>query len=229
MITWRPIRRLVPVLLGALLLGACGPSPSVAPIDTTGPSGAEPVGTEASALPAGAVAEAIAADWRREPFDPREDDRVSLVDAVCNAAGRGVPFPPRDLIDARGENRLVIVYAADATGAAFECFADIGATKASEVQLFQLQDAGAPPIADADIDVGHYGPASFGSIQAVVLVGRVGAFGTRVVAELADGTTVVATKLGGWYAMWWPGTTLATRVSSLDNRGAVIGSLTPRL
>ena len=123
----------------------------------------------------------------------------------------------------------MIVYAADPTSTAFVCFADIGATTASEVQLFQMQDEGAPPIADADIDVRYYRPASFGKIQAMVLVGRVGVSGTRVVAELADGTTVVATKRGGWYAMWWPGPTLATSVSSLDNNGVVIGTATPRL
>jgi hypothetical protein len=228
------IRGLAALLGAALLLGACGPALRAAPIDTTGPSAVEPTVVTASTMPTAApptdaVADAIAAEWRREPFDPRDDDRVSLIDASCNAAGQGLPFPPRDLIDARGENRLVIVCAADPTSTAFACFADIGATTASEVQLLQLQDEGAPPIADADIDVGYYGPASFGRIQAMVLVGRVGLSGARVVAELADGTTVVATKRGGWYAMWWPGPTLAASVSSLDSHGVVIGTATPRL
>ena len=174
------IRGPAALLAVSLMVGACGPAPSPAPVDGTGPTSSAPgsistsASPSASSLPADAVAQAIAAAWRSEPFDPREDDRVSLIDAICNAAGLGLSLPPRDLVDARGESRLVIVYATGATGAAFECFADIGATKASEVQLLQLQDAGGPTIADADIGVGHYGPASFGKIQAMVLVGRVG-------------------------------------------------------
>jgi hypothetical protein len=174
------------------------------------------------------MAQAIAAPWRSEPFDPREDQRMGRIDAVCQAAGHQLPVP-LDLVDARGADRLIVLYAADASSAAFECFADIGATKASEVQLFQLQDAGGPPIANAAIDTGHYGTVSFGRIEAMVLVGRVGAAGAKVVAQLADGTTVVATKRGGWYAMWWPGPTLAVSVSALDAKGSVIATVTPRL
>lgn len=217
----------------AMGLAACGPSPTAVPTQTASPSGGQPSVAIASKTPhspppTDSVGDAIAAPWRSQPFDARDDPRVSLVNATCNAAGHQIPVP-LDLVDARGERRLVIVYATDATSAAFECFADIGATKASEVQLLQLQDAGTSPIADADIDIGHYGIVSFGKIQAIVLVGRVGVAGASVVADLADGTRVFATKRGGWYAMWWPGPTLAASVSSLNGSGGVIGTATPRL
>ena len=165
---------------------------------------------------------AARAPWRPDPLRP-PTGFAAQPDVLCRAAEPSIGEVTRVLIDARGEGRLIFVFA-DAT-AAFGCYAPIDANLAADVHAFPL-DVPADPIGQGSLDIVLYEVAHGEDGAAFrVLVGRVGRDAVRVVASFDDDSEVEGTKGGGWYAMWWLGPTEMATVAALDVRSTVISAV----
>ncbi|HEX5589293.1 MAG TPA: hypothetical protein VFX65_03255 [Candidatus Limnocylindrales bacterium] len=220
------VRRLARAAVVALLVGACG--------DATAPTGspshaptfivAEPTSTAAPTLDVEAI---LRGDWRRLPFDPRAYEAVFEIDATCRAAEPAIAGLPVALVDARGRDRLLFVYATDPTSAAWECRADLDDAAAADVEVVALQASG-EPIGEDEIDAVHYEALDLDGASGVVLVGRVGALADDVITQFdLDETYIYGSKGGGWYATWWPGSDVINAVAATDTHNVVIGEVVP--
>ncbi|HEX4898723.1 MAG TPA: hypothetical protein VFV53_10235 [Candidatus Limnocylindrales bacterium] len=222
--------RLAVLALATVLVGGCGDAATPTDPASTGPtftgsSGDPTTPTPASTPDIGAV---LRGDWRRVPFDPRGEATVVRLEAACHAAEPAIEGLPVALVDARGRGRLLLVYATDPTSAAFECRAGVDFASVGDVVVRRLQASG-EPIAEDAIDVLEYETAELGGEVATVAVGRVGALAAKVIASLFDETVVYGSRGGGWWAMWWPGTTPVGGIGATDTHNLVIGTVVPEL
>lgn len=211
----RPLLRLAVLSLAFAVVTGCGeatPSPS-----------ASPRGTPATAAPSPSdfAAEAAIGAWRPRPL-PAPRGFADRVDVDCRAAEPAIGERTRVVVDLRGRNRLILIFANSSS--AFACYAPADATLASEVTAFPL-DVPAEPIGESAIDVVRYEVVQGEGEEAYsVLIGRVGLLAYRVLAGFADESEVEGAKGGGWYAMWWPGPTQFDGVGAVDQRNLVMGS-----
>ena len=222
--------RLAVLAIATVLAGGCGDATTPTDPVSTEPTlpGSSSVATTPTPASTAGIEAILRGDWRRVPFDTGEDATVARLDATCHAAEPAIEGLPIALVDARGRSRLLLVYAKDPTTAAFECRAGVEFASVADVAVRQLQASG-EPIAEDDIDVLEYEPAELGGEVATVAVGRVGAFAAKVIANLSDETFVYGSRGGGWWAMWWPGTTAAGGIGATDTHNLVIGSVVPEL
>jgi len=222
--------RLAVLAVATVLAGGCGDATTPTDPVSTEPTFPASPGDAATPTPASTteIEAILRGDWRRVPFDPGEDATVVRLAATCNAAEPAIEGLPIALMDARGRGRLLLVYANDPMSAAFECRAGVDFASVADVVVRQLQAFGEPIAADS-IDVLEYESAELGGEVATVAVGRVGALAAKVIANLSDETFVYGSRGGGWWAMWWPGTTAAGGIGATDTHNLVIGTVVPEL
>jgi hypothetical protein len=210
--------RALAVLIGAMaVVVGCGE----ATISGT-PSPKATAAAPATPLPSPTdfFAEAAIGPWRPRPLPPPHGfaDRV---DVTCRAAEPAIGQRTRVVVDLRGKNRLLFIFADSSS--AFACYAPADATLASDVTAFPLE-VPPEPIGESAIDVVRYEIVQGEGEEAYsVLIGRVGLRAFRVLAGFADESEVEGAKGGGWYAMWWPGPTQFDGVAAVDQRNIVMG------
>ena len=209
------VRRLLIAVVVVLVTACAESSPrDVAPSQT--PSARATTAPSATDF----AAEAALGPWRPRPL-PAPRGFADRVDLNCRAAEPAIGDRTRVVVDLRGQNRLILIFA-DST-AAFACYAAADATLASEVTASPLE-VPAEPIGETELDVLRYEVVQDdGEAAYTVLIGRVGLLAYRVLAGFADESEVEGTKGGSWYAMWWPGPTEFIGVAAVNQRQEVIG------
>ncbi len=220
----RPVIAALPLLLVCLAVAACGePSPSVDDTPrTTAPDIATPAATPDPAVVADAAAMGA---WRRGPVVP-SPALTAAAENACRAQD-GVGTLPLAVLDARGEGRMVIVFAD--TDAAMLCHVGVtedGTATADARPVAGFEGAEAPGpgklgLRDVEVVEGTSGAWT-------VVVGRVDeAANTVEVSFDADAAWSKTSMADGWYAIWWPGADRALAVASVDRRNTVIDSYAP--
>jgi len=225
-----PLSAIAALVIAAVVGAACGDAPVTTSGGTIEPTvaGSTPP-APATPDPTSAIDAIIQGDWRRVPFDARPSPDVRRLDATCRSAEPRIAGLPVAVIDARGRGRLVIVYASSPTSAAWECLATTIAVTAADVQVRALQESG-EPLADDDIDAVDYRVTEFGDLTGVILVGRVGTLGVKVITQFdGDESYIYGSRGTGWYAIWWRGTEAINAVAATDIHNLVVGNVVPEL
>jgi hypothetical protein len=220
---------LILVAAAAVALAGCtGVGPTDAPATPPPTADANPVA--ATPEPTDPIEAIIDGDWRRVPVDPTKSSRMDPVDRACRAAEPEIGLVSIADVDARGQGRLILVYASGPSGAAWTCLATVAAGEAPSVSVVRLE-ASAGPIGDDELDAVDYRVTEFSDgLQAVVLIGRVGAHGVKVITQFdGDESFIYGSKGDGWYAAWWPGSRSIGHVSMTDIHNFVITGIEPAL
>jgi hypothetical protein len=175
-------------------------------------------GCGADAVASEDVPHSLAEPWQPIPF--AVDQRlVTAADKACDGMGKP-PGTTLRIIDARGANRLLLVYAGPKdeldchvkVNAAGEATSDIGSGSGSS-DPFPVPGPG--QVENLSASSGGEGPDAVSSV-----VGQAGPGTGAVEVTLVDGRRVRA-SLGpsGWFAAWWPGGQSHTKVTAFDGAG----------
>jgi hypothetical protein len=205
---------------------ACDAAASPSPSSTSRSSGetprssAEATGTAAT----DPVVAAAGGAWRPAPYPiGARRDVVEPAVAACRASAPDLADADPALMDVRGEGRVVLLFADDATTVA--CLATVDDRAPAITELLTPPDA---PLADAGIDVQVYRSAETEDGGVLTwAVGRVGRAGMTVSASFDDESYVDATKAAGWWAMWWPTEVDAATINALDRQSISIAAVVP--
>ena len=193
------------VLVGSLLLGACG-------------------GGEESTLPVAGVAE-LQAPYQTEPYRAFDENLIRLVEQECADSFRGAlrVEPTLVLADGRGGDRIMLLYGAG-PGETAECLVRIDANGAPSVDGAGSSSGGDPTqLGPLELQASSGGSAS-GVNSWSYLHGLIGSDVGGVVIALADGTSITASVGGGRFAAWWPGETQPTRILGFDRAGTQVAN-----
>ncbi len=211
------------LIIACLGLAACGDIPGpTAGAATLAPEPSGPPPT----LDAAAAADAAAlGPWRRGPVQPSP----ALAAAAENAcrAQEAVGSLPLAVADARGEGRMVLVFAGpDAAALCHVAVTEDGGTTADARPVAGFETAETPgegKLGLRDVEVVNDTAGAW-----TVVVGQVDeAANTVEVSFDADAAWAKTSMRDGWYAIWWPGADRALAVASVDRRNTVIDSYTP--
>jgi hypothetical protein len=225
------MRRLVPALLAALCLAACGGE-----LTQSSDGGTSSPGTSATTTPTPGPTEDVVLSiargpWRQHPVGATPELSRPFEDG-CRASEPAIAGLPVAVIDLRGDELVTVIFG-DAT-TRYACWSLLDSPEAAlEVRL--LEPASGP--ADG-IDAALYEPLQLAAATRVVLVGRVGPMSqprqvlgdqipARVIAQLGDEAFIWAAFDRGWYAMWWPGVDPTESVAVTNGRNEVLASVVP--
>jgi hypothetical protein len=156
------------------------------------------------------------ATWSDHPLPP---DAALTAKAVSDQASCVAdPGPIHVLIQDR-RTQFSAAFLFSAPNAFGSCFVTSGGGGMSG-------GSGPPPGPMAGpISIDDNGAGSLGGGEVRSLGGRVLNTASRVVVQLVDGRSVVASLNNGYWLAWWPDTTLASKVVASDTSGAAIGTV----
>jgi hypothetical protein len=181
--------------------------------------------------PSAVVVDQLGGPWRSSPLVV-DDAHVAIVSDACATEARTTVGPddadlPTALVDARGRRFVTVIMADDLT--AIECLAtlsDDGASATADM-VSRLSAVAVAPVDKGAISVASVIHMDDPSGDRTIAFGRIGPDAVAANAGFAGNARVLASSAEGWWAMWWPGSVLASSYSAVDNQGLVIGGATP--
>jgi hypothetical protein len=175
-------------------------------------------GCGADAVESEDVPHSIAEPWQPVPFAV-DQALVTVADKACDGMGKPAGTTLR-IVDARGANRLVLVYAGPKdelechvkVDAAGEATSDIGSGSGSS-DPFPVPGPG--QVENVSGSSGGSGPDAVSSVS-----GQAGAGTGAIEVTLQDGRRVRASlSPSGWFVAWWPGDKPHARITAFDGSG----------
>ena len=167
--------------------------------------------------------------WRSTPIAV-DDAHVAIASDACAAKarvdlGETDANLPTSLVDARGENLVIVIMADDLN--AIECLArfDASGSTATVDSVAGLSVTTLDPLDGSAIGVSSVVRETDRSGGRTVAFGRIGPSPAAARIGLPDGSAVVASSAEGWWAAWWPGTILASAYAAVDDHHFVVGQV----
>jgi hypothetical protein len=223
-----PISGAIAILLVVMAGCGSGPGPSgpVSSNDGSSPS-TSPADASEGPHPSAVIGGPLGGPWGAAPFN-LDDAHVAIASDACAAKARTELGEtdanlPTALVDSRGEGLVTVIMADDLN--AIECLArfDPTGTTATVDSVAGLSVTTLDPVDGSAITVSSVVRESDGSGGRTMSFGRIGPDAAAARIGLPDGSAVVASTAEGWWSAWWPGTTLASAYTAVDDHAAVVG------
>jgi hypothetical protein len=223
--------RLVPGLLVAVCLAACGGELTQAPDGGTSSPGTTATTTPTPGPTEDLVQSIARGPWRQHPVGPTPDVSRPFEDG-CRASEPAIAGLPVAVIDLRGDELVTVIFGDQTSG--YVCWSLLD-TPAAPLEVRALEPGTGP---GDGIDAALYEPLQIAGATRVVLVGRVGPISeprqvlgdqipAKVIAQLGDEAFIWAAFDRGWYTMWWPGVDPTESVAVTNGRNEVLASVVP--
>jgi hypothetical protein len=168
--------------------------------------------------------------WQASPL-PLGDPQIAVISDACATAareqlGEAEANLPTTLVDARGIGVATAILSDDPR--AIECLVRIAGDGAAHVDgVIRLAPSATGPAEESTINLTSLLTADDVDGGRTLAIGRAGPNAARVEFVVGDGIMVVATRAGGWFSAWWPGSPHVTAIRALDAAGTAVATLAP--